>query len=279
MSCCKKRARSAAAHAAGRLQSREIRGGTSQPRPPVPGPRGTAQELQHSARRCRPAYRAMPAATAPASPLPPSPSGRARRRATRRAGCRRAPRPRRRGRLRRTRPPPPPRRTCPVPDDRVGPTPRSQIRIRMRPGASTSANSTFVPSGKNGWRSSSGPRRRMRSSLSDGLQTHALRVADAQARPRAAVRRRRPGRPPRGRSGAPSHARNSGRPSSRPSSRRRFSPASVCDHDGAVGRRQVMRRRAAPPPGRARRCPRPPSSCRRRSAAASPRRAPCAGRR
>ena len=35
----------------------------------------------------------------------------------------------------------------PVPDDAVGPTPRSQIRIRTRSGVSTSANSTLVPSG------------------------------------------------------------------------------------------------------------------------------------
>ncbi len=39
---------------------------------------------------------------------------------------------------------------APVPDDSVGPTPRSQMRMRTRSGASTLASSTFVPSGKNG---------------------------------------------------------------------------------------------------------------------------------
>ena len=68
----------------------------------------------------------------------------------------------------------------PVPDERVGPTPRSQIRMRMRPGASTTANSTFVPSGKNGWCSSSGPRRAHPLLAERSLQSHALRVPDAQ---------------------------------------------------------------------------------------------------
>ena len=40
---------------------------------------------------------------------------------------------------------------APVPEASVGPTPRSQIRIRTRSGASTVASSTFVPAGKWGW--------------------------------------------------------------------------------------------------------------------------------
>jgi len=38
----------------------------------------------------------------------------------------------------------------PVPDDCVGPTPRSQIRMRTRSGLSTDASSTFEPAGNAG---------------------------------------------------------------------------------------------------------------------------------
>ena len=45
----------------------------------------------------------------------------------------------------------------PVPDDVVGPTPRSQIRMRTRSGASAAANSTLVPSGNIGCVAKAGP--------------------------------------------------------------------------------------------------------------------------
>src|SRR5215218_1591823 len=60
---------------------------------------------------------------------------------------------------------------APVPDDSVGPTPRSQIRMRTRSGASISANSTFVPCGNSACRSSIGPSRSKRSSDGSGPST------------------------------------------------------------------------------------------------------------
>ena len=120
------------------------------------------------------------AASAPSQITPPSRSGRVRRRATRRAACRPATRPRRPrdgAAVRRSPRPPPRTHRCPTP--RVGPTPRSQIRIRTRSGASTVASSTFVPSGKCGWtarRAASVCRRASR----DLAEHDALRIADAQ---------------------------------------------------------------------------------------------------
>ena len=60
----------------------------------------------------------------------------------------------------------------PVPDEDVGPTPRSQIRMRTRSGASTSASSTLVPSGKYECTASAPPSRCSRSSVTAPITTH-----------------------------------------------------------------------------------------------------------
>ena len=104
--------------------------------------------------------------------LPPNRSDRARRRATPRAGCRpetstwtsrrrAAVRDRRDG-----------RRAGAGPGRLVGPTPRSQIRMRTRPGPSTVASSTFEPSGNAGWTASRAASACRRASLTSPSTTH-----------------------------------------------------------------------------------------------------------
>ena len=56
----------------------------------------------------------------------------------------------------------------PVPDEVVGPTPRSQIRIRTASVDSTWANSTLDRAGKISWCSSAGPSRLNRASSGSG---------------------------------------------------------------------------------------------------------------
>ncbi len=67
----------------------------------------------------------------------------------------------------------------PVPDEGVGPTPRSQIRMRTRSGASTCANSTLVPCGKQRVIARA-PRPAGRNALASGSgpSSDALRVAE-----------------------------------------------------------------------------------------------------
>ena len=69
-----------------------------------------------------------------------------------------------------------------MPDDEVGPTPRSQIRIRTRSGASTWANSTFVPVGNIGCVDKERTEPVESLPLRQRTEHDALRVAHAQDR-------------------------------------------------------------------------------------------------
>ena len=72
---------------------------------------------------------------------------------------------------------------APVPEAVVGPTPRSQIRMRTRSGASTRANSTLVPAGNRGCVASAGPETieaRLVGQFRD--ERHALWIAHPQRR-------------------------------------------------------------------------------------------------
>ena len=72
---------------------------------------------------------------------------------------------------------------APVPDACVGPTPRSQIRMRTRSGASTTANSTLVPSENRRCVDNAGPSRLKRARSGSSLhQRDTLRIADRQRR-------------------------------------------------------------------------------------------------
>ena len=155
---------------------------------------------------------------------------------------------------------------APVPDACVGPTPRSQIRMRTRPGASITANSTLVPAGKRGCVASAGPRRWKRARVRQCLdQRHALRIADPQGGDRQRLasdlegllvmplglphrRAKRVAAAVRGRSASASSTRHRCRRA--PRSRRASAPARA---DAAPAR-----------PGSAGRCPTAPTGCRRR---------------
>ncbi len=79
---------------------------------------------------------------------------------------------------------------APVPDACVGPTPRSQIRIRMRSTASTTANSTLVPSENRLVRRQRGAKAMEASQVGELLhQRDTLRIADRQRRHRQLLAR------------------------------------------------------------------------------------------
>ena len=100
--------------------------------------------------------------------------------------------------------------TALVPDDGVSPAPRSHTSAVTSEGPSKRASWTFVRSGKRGWRSTSGPRRRS----SAGQARARARRADCRPRPASARRPRRPRRWSRAARSRPC------RPASRPSCRR-----------------------------------------------------------
>ena len=120
---------------------------------------------------------------------------------------------------------------APVPDASVGPTPRSQIRIRTRSGASTAASSTFVPSGKCGCTASAAATVCSRSSVTSpstthcGLPTRSVTASTACRRRRSSRARSAPAAPsPRGTCSGRSRRRAARGASRRRRSRSRSAP-------------------------------------------------------
>ena len=189
-------------------------------------PPAVAQRPQKLIGDCSRTYEESAGATRLRTPLPPSRSG---RRCRRRHSTRCVP-PGARTSASRAAPPYAAAATRaahePVPDEVVGPTPRSQMRMRTRSGVSTSANSTLVPSGKAGCRSNAAPTRRKRaSSGSAPSRTHCglpiFSTTSSSDSPAASnVIRPRP-------SGRPIEARNVCLMPSRPMRDRCLAPASV----------------------------------------------------